>query len=66
MEGIHKWIEPLSQLVNDVLSLDLDLLSKESDDGAWSIAGLEPGGEWMRKEIYLCSTFVLLQGSIED
>jgi hypothetical protein len=56
MEDIHNWIEPLSQLV--VLSLDLDLLSKESNNGAWSIAGLELGGERMRQEIYLRSFFV--------
>jgi hypothetical protein len=66
MEDIHNWIEPLSQLVNDVLSLNLDLLSKESDNGAWSIAGFEQDGQWMRKEICLCSSFVYLQGIIEN
>ena len=38
MENIHKSIEPLSQRVNDVLILDLDLLLKESNNGAWGFA----------------------------
>jgi hypothetical protein len=58
MEDNYNWIEPLGQLVNNVLSLDLDLLSKESNNGACSIAGLKLGGEWMRQEIYLCSSFI--------
>lgn len=64
MEDIHKWIEVLSQLVNDVRILDLDLLSKESES-AWNTAGMELGGEWMRKEIRLCSFFVCLQRIID-
>jgi hypothetical protein len=66
MEGIHKWIKPLGQLVNDVLSLYLDLVSEESDNGVRSLAGLEAGGELMGEEICLCSSFIILQGTVED
>ena len=44
----------------------MDLLSKDSNNGAWTIAELELRGEWIRKKIQFGSVFVRLQGIIEN
>ena len=44
----------------------LDLLVNDGENGAERVAVLELGDEWMRKKVAPCSSFVGLQGIIED
>ena len=43
----------------------LDLLLNHGENGAWRVAGLELGGEWVSKKIFLGLFFGLFQGIIE-
>jgi hypothetical protein len=38
------------------------LLTKYGKNGSGSVAGLEPGGEWMCEKIVLCAVSVCVQG----
>jgi hypothetical protein len=42
------------------------LLLKDGENGAWRVAGLELGGEWMRKQIVFGAFFVRFQCIIDD
>jgi hypothetical protein len=44
----------------------LDLLMKDSENGAERVAVLELDGKRVRKKIVLCVSFVGLQGIIEN
>jgi len=44
----------------------LGLFLKDGDNVTGSVAGLEPGGEGMGKQIILCAFFVGVQGIIDD
>jgi hypothetical protein len=43
----------------------MDLLLKNSKNGAGRVTGLELGGEWMGKKIILRAPFIRFQGIIE-
>jgi hypothetical protein len=68
MENIHCWVEPPCQVFVVVSRLIevLDLLVKQGKNGARRVAGLELGGEWVRKEVLLCLLFVCFQGMAKN
>jgi hypothetical protein len=44
----------------------VDLLLKDGENGGRRVASLEPGGEWMGKQILLRAFFVHIQRIIDD
>jgi hypothetical protein len=65
MEDVHSWAKPLRIAVLRVIEL-LDLLLKQGENAGRGIAGLEPGSEWVLKEIFLCALLVRFQGIVEN
>jgi hypothetical protein len=68
MQDMYGWIkEPCQPLIAELRSIEiLDLLVKHGENGSGRTAGLELGGEWMGKKIFVCLFLVRLQGIIED
>ena len=65
VQDSHSRVNPLCQLI--VVSLEtLDVLMNEAENGAGRGTVLELDGEWMRKDIVLGTSFVSLQGIVED
>ena len=67
-EGVqdsHGWVEPFCQPI--VISLEsLDLLMNEGENGAGGVTVLELDDKWMRKNIFLGTFFVGVQGIVEN
>lgn len=69
IQGIHSRAQPHCQHLINVIAkagpVGQDLLFKHKANGAWRVAGLEWGGEWVSKKIGFREFFVCLQGIIE-
>jgi len=65
MKDVHSWVEPFRVVALRLVEL-LDLLLKHGENAARRIASLEPGSEWVLKEIILRALFVYFQGIIEN
>ena len=67
-KNIHCRVEPSRQLfVVASRSIEvLNLFLKHCENGARRVAGLELDGEWVRKKVLLCLTFVGFQGIVEN
>jgi len=67
MQDMHGRIKEICQPFISVLrSIEiLGLLVKHGENGSGRTAGLELGGKWMGKKIFLCVFLVRLQSIIE-
>jgi hypothetical protein len=67
-QDVHGGVQPLgpSVIATSRLIYPLHLLLKNSDNGAWRVAGLELGSEWMGKKIVPSAFFVRFQRIIDD
>ena len=69
IQDIHSRAQPHCQPLIDLIAnagpVEQDLLLKHKANGAWRVAGLELGSEWVSKKIVFREFFVCLQGIIE-
>jgi hypothetical protein len=65
MKDVHSGVQPLHIAALRLIEL-LNLLLKHGENAARRIAGLEPVGEWVLKEIHLCALLVCFQAIVEN
>jgi hypothetical protein len=68
LQNVHCWIKPFgpSFIATPGLIQSLNLLLKDNNNGTRSVTGLKPGGEWVSKQIILCTLFIGVQGVIDQ
>lgn len=71
IDNIYRRVQPNCQAIIGVIaslrSIELfGLLLKHKEDAVGRVAGLELGGEWVRKKVLLCATFICFQGLVEN